>query len=192
VNFSYAWFATLIALNGIGSGLFAAPNTSAIMGSVEPQDRGAASGMRATFMNAGMLLSIGVFFSLMIAGLAKHLPGQLSSSLIAQGVPAQTAHQVAGLPPVGSLFAAFLGYNPMHELLGNGVLAQLPPAHAANLVGKTYFPQLISGPLHDGLVVVFLAAAAMCFIGAVLSLAKPSKDPQAEQPAASEQVLTAR
>ncbi|WP_426565578.1 MFS transporter [Angustibacter sp. McL0619] len=192
VNFSYGWFAALIALNGIGSGLFAAPNTSAIMGSVKPQDRGAASGMRATFMNAGMLLSIGVFFSLMIAGLAKHLPSQLSSSLTAQGVPADTAHQIAGLPPVGSLFAAFLGYNPMRELLGPDVLAKLSPDHAATLVGKTYFPQLISGPLHDGLVVVFLTAAVMCALGAVLSLAKPRPLPDAVDEAAAQEVLTAR
>jgi MFS family permease len=191
VNFSYGWFATLIALNGIGSGLFAAPNTSAIMGSVRPQDRGVASGMRATFMNAGMLLSIGVFFSLMIAGLARHLPGQLSSSLMAQGVPAGTADQIAGLPPVGSLFAAFLGYNPIRELLGPDVLARLSPEHASNLVGKTYFPQLISGPLHDGLVVVFCAAAAMCALGAVLSLVRPSPAPEVQDEAVAQQALTA-
>ena len=186
VNFSYPWFAALIALNGVGSGLFSAPNTSAIMGSVEPHDRGAASGMRATFMNAGMLLSIGIFFSLMIAGLASRLPQALDHSLVAQGVPAGTAHQIAGLPPVGSLFAAFLGYNPMAQMLGPGVLHQLPASHAHLLVGKTYFPNLISGPLHHGLVVVFVAAAVMCLAGAVVSLVRErtAGDPSAQgQPA---------
>ncbi|GAB3600528.1 MFS transporter [Angustibacter peucedani] len=180
VNFSYGWFAALIALNGVGSGLFAAPNTSAIMGAVEPGDRGSASGMRATFMNAGMLLSIGIFFSLMIAGLAQRLPGTLDRSLVAQGVPAATAQQVADLPPVGSLFAAFLGYNPVRQMLGPDVLAHLPADHARTLVGTTYFPDLISGPLHHGLVVVFLAAAAMCLVGALVSLVRPT--PRAARP----------
>jgi hypothetical protein len=160
------------------------------MGSVQPQDRGSASGMRATFMNAGMLLSIGIFFSLMIAGLAQRLPGALDRSLVAQGVPAATAHQIAGLPPVGSLFAAFLGFNPVRQMLGPDVLGHLPPDHAATLVGKTYFPHLISEPLHHGLVVVFLAAAAMCFVGAAVSLVRsqaqaPDDAAPAEQPAAA-------
>ena len=90
------------------------------------------------------------------------------------------------------LFAAFLGYNPMRELLGADVLAKLPPEHASDLVGKTYFPQLISGPLHDGLVVVFLAAAAMCALGALLSLAKPRQASQTQEAAAAQEVLTAR
>jgi MFS family permease len=169
IDFSYPWFAALIALNGVGSGLFAAPNTSQVMGSVQPRDRGAASGMRATFMNAGMLLSIGIFFSLMIVGLARHLPTALADGLTAHGVPAATAHQIAGLPPVGSLFAAFLGYNPMQSLLGPTVLGSLAPGDAATVTGTTFFPQLISGPLHDGLVIVFVAAALMCLLGAAAS-----------------------
>ncbi|NYJ75241.1 MFS transporter [Allobranchiibius huperziae] len=171
VNFSYPVFALLLFLNGIGSGMFSAPNTTAIMNSVPANQRGAASGMRATFFNSGTSLSIGIFFSLMIVGLASHLPDQLRTGLAAQHVPAGVADQVAGLPPVGSLFAAFLGFNPIQSLLGpTGVLKQVPAGNAKTLTGREFFPHLLSGPFHDGLVIVFLTAAAMMLIAAVASL----------------------
>jgi MFS family permease len=169
-DFNYLVFGALIFINGLGGGLFAAPNTSLVMSSVPANMRGAASGMRATFQNAGQVLSIGVFFSLMVAGLASSLPSTLSSGLTAQGVPAATADQIAQLPPVGTLFAAFLGYNPIGELLGPQVLGALPPANAANLTGLQFFPRLISGPFHDGLVIVFWLAIAMAVVGALASL----------------------
>jgi MFS family permease len=171
VDFPYWVFALLIALNGIGSGLFAAPNTAAIMSSVPAGERGIASGMRGTFFNSGTSLSIGVFFTLMIVGLASTLPTSLSSGLQHQGVSAQVAGQVGQLPPVASLFAAFLGYNPMERLLGpTGALDQVSSHQAATLTGGEFFPQLISGPFHSGLVVVFTAAALMSVIGALASL----------------------
>jgi MFS family permease len=171
VNFPYWAFALLITVNGIGSGLFSSPNTSAVMGSVPADQRGVAAGMRGTFFNSGSALSIGVFFSLMIIGLASTLPHTLTSGLVQQGVPGGVAQQVGNLPPVGSLFAAFLGFNPLRELLGpSGVLQQLPAANAANLTGKSFFPHLISGPFHHGLIVVFIAAAIMMLIGAAASL----------------------
>ncbi|MFI5915232.1 MFS transporter [Dactylosporangium sp. NPDC051541] len=173
-DFNYWAFAGLIFLNGLGGGLFAAPNTSLIMSSVPAHLRGAASGMRATFQNAGMVLSIGVFFSLMVAGLSSSLPTSLSSGLTAQGVPAAAAGQIAGLPPVGTLFAAFLGYNPIQSLLGPQLLGTLPKANADTLVGREFFPHLVSGPFHDGLVIVFWLAIAMALIGAVASLVKPA------------------
>ncbi|WP_304528218.1 MFS transporter [Kitasatospora sp. CB02891] len=169
-DFGYLWFALLVFLNGLGGGLFAAPNTALVMSSVPAADRGAASGMRATFQNAGMVLSIGVFFSLMVAGLAGSLPGTLSSGLTAQGVSPADAHAVAGLPPVGTLFAAFLGYNPVRELLGPHVLSTLPASNAQTLTGREFFPHLISGPFHDGLMVVFSLAIAMSLVAAVASL----------------------
>src|SRR5205807_7604248 len=139
-------FAVLVAVNGIGSGLFSSPNTSAVMGAVPAGQRGAAAGMRGTFFNSGSALSIGIFFSLMIVGLAASLPHTLTAGLEQQGVPADIATRIGALPPVGSLFAAFLGYNPLAQLLGpTGVLAQLPPANAAALTGKQFFPHLISG-----------------------------------------------
>jgi MFS family permease len=167
VDFDYWVFALLLLLNGLASGLFAAPNATMIMNSVPANQRGAASGMRGTFMNSGSALSIGIFFSLMVAGLASSLPDSLRSGLTAQGVSGHVADQVAGLPPVGSLFASFLGYNPIQTLLEpSGTLDALPAQNAANLTGKAFFPHLISGPFHDGLVVVFLAAALMSLVGA--------------------------
>jgi MFS family permease len=171
IDFPYPLFAVLIFGNGVGSGLFASPNTAAIMSSVPAHHRGAASGMRSTFQNSGMSLSIGVFFSLMIAGLASTLPRTLTAGLTSQGVPAATASSIAHLPPVSVIFSAMLGYNPVQNLLGpTGVLSRLPAANAATLTGKQFFPSLISGPFHHGLMIVFTAAALMSVTGAVVSL----------------------
>jgi MFS family permease len=168
-DFGFPVFASLLALNGIGFGLFAAPNTAAVMNSVPADERGAASGMRATFQNAGMVLSIGLFFSFMIAGLAATLPGALRSGLVAHGVPVSVADHVAHLPPVGSLFAAFLGFNPMQILLGPGVLGSLSSANAAALTSKTFFPRLIAGPFLHGVHIAFVSSALMCLIAAAAS-----------------------
>ena len=171
VVFPFWLFGLLIFCNGLGSGLFASPNTSAIMSSVPARDRGAASGMRSTFQNSGMSLSIGIFFSLMIAGLAATLPRTLNSGLRAQGVPASVASHVAHLPPVSTLFSALLGYNPMRTLLGpSGVLKTLPAHNVAVLTGNRFFPNLISGPFHHGLIIVFTAAIALSLGGALISL----------------------
>jgi len=171
VDFSYWVFALLIFGNGIGSGLFASPNTSAIMSAVPASQRGSASGMRSTFQNSGMSLSIGIFFSLMIAGLASTLPKTLSSGLTAQGVPASIATQVSHLPPVSTMFAALLGYNPVQNLLApSGVLSRLPAHNVAVLTGRQFFPHLIEAPFHHGLIIVFTAAAIMALAGALVSL----------------------
>nr|WP_323747578.1 MFS transporter [Catenulispora rubra] len=171
VDFPYPAFAALLLVSGIGQGMFSAPNTSAIMGSVPPDQRGVASGMRATFQNSGTALSIGLFFSLMITGLASTLPHTLNTGLQAQGVPADTAHQVASLPPVSTLFATFLGNNPISHLLApSGVLHTLPARNVQTLTGNRFFPELVSGPFHHGLVIVFSAAAAMSLIGALASV----------------------
>ncbi|MFC6713363.1 MFS transporter [Branchiibius cervicis] len=176
VNFSYPVFALLLFLNGIGSGMFSAPNTTAIMNSVPAGQRGVASGMRATFFNAGTSLSIGIFFSLMIVGLSGSLPDAMHSGLTGQGVPEAIATGIAALPPVAMLFAAFLGYNPIESLLGpSGVLHRLPAGNADTLTGKEFFPHLMSGPFHDGLVVVFVAAAIMMLIAAGASLMRGKK-----------------
>jgi MFS family permease len=175
VNFDYWIFALLVFGNGLGGGIFTAPNTAAIMSSVPAHQRGAASGVRSTFFNAGNSLSIGIFFSLMIVGLANTLPTAMNGGLQAQGVSADVAHQVANLPPVGSLFAAFLGYNPIAELLGPSGALDAPGVNADVLTGQTFFPQLITEPFHSGLTVVFIAAAAMMLIGAVASLFNPGR-----------------
>jgi MFS family permease len=170
-DFRYAAFAVLIFLAGAGMGLFSAPNAAAIMNSVPARQRGAASGMLATFQNSGFVLSIGIFFSLMIAGLASSLPTTLSNGLTSHGVPHAVAHQIGQAPPVGSLFAAFLGYNPVQQLLApTGVLAHMPAAQVKVLTGRQFFPQLIAGPFHHGLEIVFSTAIVILVIAAAASL----------------------
>lgn len=170
VDFPYPAFAALLLVSGIGQGMFSAPNTSAIMGSVAADQRGVASGMRSTFQNSGTALSIGLCFSLMIAGLAGSLPRTLASGLQGNGVPAGTAEQVAGLPPVSTLFATFLGDNPIGHLLGpSGVLTTLPEHQVHTLTGTAFFPALVAGPFHHGLVTVFGAAAVMALVAALTS-----------------------
>jgi len=171
VNFPYGAFAALIAINGIGSGMFAAPNTSSMMSSVPARYRGVASGMRATFQNSGTAISIGAFFSLMIAGLASSLPKTLTSGLQGQGVPHAIAHHIGSLPPVSSLFAAILGVDPLQHLLAaSHALSSLPLAAQRTLTGREFFPHLISGPFHQGLVVVFAVAAGLSVIAGLASL----------------------
>jgi MFS family permease len=172
IDFSYWAFALVIFLNGIGSGLFSAPNTTAVMNSVPAYERGAASGIRGTIFNSGTSLSIGVFFSLMIIGLASVLPRTLTDALTGQGVPHDVAARIGNLPPVGSLFASFLGYNPIGSLLGpSGVLDTLPAGRSATLTGKEFFPHLMTDPFHHGLVIVFTTAAVMMVVAAVASWA---------------------
>ena len=168
VDFPYWLFGIIIALNGLGSGLFASPNRAEMMNSVPADQRGVAGGMIATFQNTAFVLSIGIFFSLMVAGLSSKLPTALFSGLTAQGIPAAAAHQISHLPPIGVLFAAFLGYNPMQQLLGP-LLAHLPSGHALYVTGRQFFPHLITAPFHDGLGVAFAFAIAANVIAAIAS-----------------------
>jgi EmrB/QacA subfamily drug resistance transporter len=173
VDFQYWQFAIITGLSGIGSGMFGAPNRTAIMNSVPANQRGSASGMAGTVQNAGSSLSIGVFFSLLIVGLASTLPKALYSGLSAHGVPSAAAEKLAQLPPVSSVFASFLGYNPIKTLLSDtGVLSTLPKADADVLVGKEFFPHLIESSFHSGLVVVFITAAIMTIVAALASLVR--------------------
>src|SRR5690606_28189026 len=158
---AYPVFAVLLFLNGVGSGLFSAPNGTQIMNAVPASERGQASGARATSMNAGQVLSIGVFFSLMILGLAISLPGVIQHQLIAEGLPAEIAAQVASAPPVASLFAAFLGYNPMGELIPAAALQALTPDQTAVITGQVFFPQLLSGPFMVGIKIAFSISLAL-------------------------------
>lgn len=184
VDFAYGPFAGLLFLNGLGQGMFSSPNTSSVMGSVPPRYRGVASGMRATFQNSGTALSIGVFFSLMVSGLAATLPSTLGSGLTAHGVPPATAHEVASLPPVSTLFATFLGNNPIAHLLGTGgTLDHLTAAQRATLTGHTFFPRLVSGPFHHGLTIVFGVAAGMALVSALASALRGGHEPADGDPA---------
>jgi MFS family permease len=182
VDFVYWQFAGILLLNGIGMGLFASPNRAGIMNSLPPERRGVGGGMSATFQNSAMVLSIGIFFTLIILGLASSLPATLSHGLIAQGVPPADAARVAALPPVSILFAALLGYNPIQALLGN-VVDKLPPSHAAYLTGHTFFPSLISGPFSAGLAIAFDFAIVACLVAAVASLLRGRKYVHGAEPA---------
>ena len=180
VNFHYWLFALLVLFNGFGTGLFVSPNRAEMMNSVPANQRGAAGGMIATFMNSASVLSIGIFFSLMVLGLSRTLPSSLFHGLTAQGVPAAAAGTISHLPPIGVLFAAFLGYNPVQQLLGP-LLSHLNPAHAAYLIGRQFFPSLITGPFHDGIGVAFGFAIAVCLIAAIASsMTRLRKSPPAE------------
>ena len=169
VNFAYWQFAGILLLFGLGMGLFASPNRAGIMNSLPPERRGVGAGMSATFQNSATVLSIGIFFTLIILGLSSTLPAALSHGLVAQGVPQADAARVAALPPVSIMFAALLGYNPVQTLLGHA-LSRLPASHAAYLTGHTFFPSLISAPFSHGLAVAFDFAIAACLIAAVASL----------------------
>ena len=178
-NFDYLWFAIILFMLGIGQGMFSSPNTSSVMGSVPADQRGVASGMRATFQNSGSLVSIGVFFSIITAGLASSLPVTLSSGLIRAGVPATVADKIAHLPPTSALFAAFLGYNPMATLIPGNVLSALSTGDQANLLGRNFFPNLISPPFITGLRGVFYLAMAMCLVAALASMLRGKNPVQA-------------
>jgi MFS family permease len=189
VDFSYIAFAALIFLNGLAMGLFAAPNQTGIMNSLPPDQRGAGAGMAGTFMNSAMVLSIGIFFSLIIVGLSSTLGTALYHGLQSNGVPHAYAVKISHLPPVGSLFAAFLGYNPMGTMLAP-VLHVLPHAKAAYLTGHTFFPHLVSSPFATGIHEAFWFAAGCCLVAAVASWMRGGKYYYTE-PEAQEQIAAA-
>jgi MFS family permease len=169
MNFPYPLFAVLLLAVGASMGLFFAPNTANVMNSLPIDQRGAGAGMLNTFQNSASVLSIGVFFTIITLGLAARLPSALFSGLTAQGVPAAQAHTVANLPPIGSLFSAFLGFNPIQQLLPSAAAAHVSSAHYAFLTGRSFFPSLISGPFGHGLHLAFLMAAFCCFLATAFS-----------------------
>jgi MFS family permease len=166
IDFPYWAFALLLLLNGLSMGAFAAPNRAGVMNTLPVEHRGAGAGMQMTFQNSAQVLSIGIFFTLMIIGLSALLPSTLYPGLIQHGVPASAAARIAGLPPVSILFAAFLGYNPIQHLLGATTLHQLAPANAAVLTGRGFFPSLLATPFNSGLHIAFTFSAAVCIIAA--------------------------
>jgi MFS family permease len=178
VDFSYPLFAFILFLTGVSMGMFASPNRAAVMNSLPATDRGAGGGMNQTFQNSAQVLSIGIFFTLMILGLASSLPHAMTTGLEAHGVHAAKAAQVAHQPPVSILFAAFLGYNPIEHLVGAHALAQLSAHNHALLVGRSFFPQLISAPFRDGLHEAFAFAIIACLLAAVASWSRGARPDQ--------------
>lgn len=170
VDFQFWSFATYIFIIGVGMGLFSSPNSAAIMNAVPARMRGAASGMRATFMNAGMMMSIGIFFSIVITGLAATLPQEMTKGLAKTGLSSQIVHQISSLPPIASLFAALLGYNPLKSLVPAQAMNQLSTSVQQRLEGHSFFPHLISGAFQHGLRLAFAASAVMLVLGALASI----------------------
>lgn len=175
VDFAYLLFAIVIFLNGISTGMFIAPNTAAIMNSVPKRHRGASSGMLATLNNAGMPLSMGIFFSLIIVGMNGSVPAVMYSQLVQHDIPAQIAKSLASAPPVGYLFAAFLGYNPLGVLIPANVLHMLPPEQVTVVTSRIFFPQLIDAAFQQGLIQVFAFSSVMCAIAAGISWLRGGK-----------------
>jgi len=175
IDFSFVLFALVLALIGVSMGMFASPNRAAVMNSLPPQHRGAGGGMNQTFQNSAQVLSIGVFFTLMILGLASDLPHTLASGLQAHGISASAASSASHTPPVSVLFAAFLGYNPIEHLVGTHALASLSAANHATLVGRSFFPQLIAAPFRNGLHEAFAFAILACLVAAGASLLRGGK-----------------
>jgi MFS family permease len=174
-NFSYRPFMLILVLFGLGMGMFASPNTTSIMNSVPAKHRGVASGMRSTIQNSGALLSMSVFFSIVIIGLASKLPPVLYAGLVAQGLPPAVARQAASLPPTGALFAAFLGYNPIQQLLPPAVLATLSSATRNLILGKEFFPSLMAPAFMSSLRITLYGSAAMSLIAAIASSMRGEK-----------------
>jgi MFS family permease len=184
VDFNYWAFAALLLVMGLSNGLFMSPNRAAVMNSLPAEHRGAGSGMTSTFQNSAQVLSIGVFFSLMIVGLSAVLPTSLYQGLVQQGVSSPVARSVAHLPAVSTLFAAFLGYNPMQHLLGAQVLAHLPPGRAALLEGRSFFPHLIASPFRQGLHAAFDFAIGASLVAAAASWTRGGRYVHGENPSA--------
>jgi hypothetical protein len=183
IDFAYPVFAAILLLQGISMGMFASPNRAAVMNSLPAADRGAGGGMNQTFQNSAQVLSVGIFFTLLIVGLSSSLPAALSGGLEAHGVSHGVAHQAGQTPPISVLFAAFLGYNPVQHLVGPHALAALPAhAHAA-LTGQAFFPRLIAGPFSDGLDTAFTFAIVACLVAAAASLLRGGQYHHAEEPA---------
>ena len=175
VDFAFWQFGLILLLNGLSMGAFAAPNRAGVMNSLPPQHRGVGSGINSTFQNAAQVLSIGIFFTLMIVGLSGSLPSTLYQGLVAHGVPSSVAMRAAHLPPVSTLFSAFLGYSPVVHLVGPGVLAHLPAHQAAVLTGRSFFPSLISAPFASGLHTAFDFAIGACLAAAGMSWLRGGK-----------------
>jgi MFS family permease len=168
MDFGYLSFAALIFLFSLGMGLFFTPNQAAVMNSLPPSQRGAGAGMLNTFQNSAQVLSMGLFFTIVTLGLAASLPSHLYSGLKAAGVRPDLAHRVASEPPIGSLFSAFLGFNPVQKLLGPG-LQTLTPAQAHYVTGRSFFPHLIEEPFANGLHLAFAFAAGASVIAMIAS-----------------------
>jgi MFS family permease len=176
-NFDYLPFALALLIMGLGNGMFSSPNAAAIMNAVPAEDRGVSSGMMSTLMNSGFVLSMGMFFTIIVVGLTSAFPSELSAALSAanatQLIPAMSA-----IPPTGALFAAFLGYNPVQMILTGlspALLATVAPAAIATITGGIWFPTTLAAAFMPSLALSFYIGAAISFIAALLCAMRGDK-----------------
>ena len=177
-NFEYLPFAVILLVMGIGNGIFMSPNMASVMNSVPAEHRGVASGMRSTLQNCGQTVSQALFFAIIIISLNVTLPLALATSVANAGVPAQVASAFSQTPASGALFAAFLGYNPIHTLLlgmGPAIVNNIPVNTIAVLEGQTFFPTAIASPFMTALTEAFIFAAILCFLAAICSALRGKK-----------------
>ncbi len=170
-NFEYPVFAIALLIMGLGNGMFGTPNIAAIMNSVPPEDRGVASGMRSMLQNSGMVVSMALFFTIVIVSLTHLFPPELATSLAGAGAPELLA-PMSAIPPTGALFAAFLGYNPVHAILvtlPQAVVAAISPATMATLTGTTWFPTTLAHAFMPSLRISFYIGALLSVTAAILS-----------------------
>ncbi|WP_066797234.1 MFS transporter [Caldivirga sp. MU80] len=168
LNFNYTLFAADLFLMGTGSGLFQSPNLVSIMSSVPQEDRSAASGLRASMQNIGLLMSFAVFLTLILVGSATALSTSISSALTKVGVPSDVVSELTRIPPAYALFAAFMGYDPMKFLMSQtGV--DLPGSVYAAVTKPTFFPSAIAPAMATGFIYAYHIAAIMAFTAAVFS-----------------------
>jgi len=186
IDFSFPVFAAILFVNGVSMGMFASPNRAAVMNSLPRRDRGAGGGMNQTFQNSAQVISIGIFFTLLIIGLASALPGSLQHGLEAHGVGHAAAHHASQTPPISVLFAAFLGENPIQHLVGGGALEAVGPHARAILEGHSFFPHLISGAFSEGLDTAFSFAIVACLVAAGASLLRGGRYHHVEEPSTAE------
>jgi MFS family permease len=187
INFSYIWFALLIFLFAAGMGLFFSPNQASVMNSLPPEQRGAGAGMLNTFQNSATVLSMGLFFTVVTLGLASRLPAHLYQGLVAAGVSPSAAHLVASEPPIGVLFSAFLGFNPVQQLLGpTGALSHLSSSQLTYITSRSFFPSLIEQPFSSGLHLAFTFAAIATAIAVVFSALRGRRYMHATEPVLEE------
>jgi len=185
-DFSYVVFAVLLFFTGLFMSAFGSPNRAGVMNSLPPEDRGAGSGMNTTFQNSAQVLSIGIFFTLLILGLSGSLSSSLYHGLMAHGVSQAAAKQASSLPPVSTLFAAFLGYNPVQHLIGTQALSQLSTAQQHVLVGRSFFPSLIAAPFRNGLHAALDFAIVASLLAAFASWVRGPHVPHDQAPTADQ------
>lgn len=169
VNFHYWVFALVLFATGLSMAAFGSPNRAAVMNALPSRHRGTGSGINTTAQNSAQVLAIGLFFTLMTLGFSSGSGPHLFAELVAHGVPVAEARHATSLSPISTLFSAFLGFNPVAHLVSASTLAHLTGAQRAILLGRAFFPSVITTSFHNGLRIALTFSVAMSFLSAAAS-----------------------